>query len=573
MIPDQLGPYRIEKKIGSGGMGTVYLARHVETGEQVAVKVLPASLAREEGFVARFNREIESLKKLDNPWVVKLYESGVEGDIYYYAMEYVDGDTLTNRLIRDKRIPWRETVDIAIQVCYALKAAHDAGIIHRDLKPSNLMITSEGTVKLTDFGVAQVFASNRLTATGGIIGTAEYMSPEQAQGKRAIKQSDIYSLGAVMYVMLTGRPPFSGKTTVELIQKHRYAQFDRPRLIVPEIPHWLEEVICKCMEKEPENRYPDAFVLSRRLREVIKKVEISQEQHTYEFDAASAISETLAMEPGTRDQLAATEASEQRGPGVGTMVRNLVREEIKSGKTKENRWEHLFDETWILVGVLVLIVIGGVFWFRDTEMTAAEKFEAGVALMDEEAGAGWVRAKEEFFEPLLKDDEEEWKEKVDPYLKQIEIYELQRKLSPKRKLSLRRVETPESEPERILNRVEHYRQLGQFTEAKQTLNSLRSLVADDPQQKSLVELIDQLLSSLDVAVLNIDERKTWIRQALQRADQALQENQPDKAREILTAVVTLYGQDADVAELAAEAKTQLEKIPPAEKTDTEPEQN
>ena len=170
MNPSCVGPYLIDRKIGAGGMGTVYLGRHNETGQEVAVKVLPPSLAREEGFVARFTREIKALKLLRNPHVVELFESGVDGEQrYYYAMEYVDGETLTKRLHREKRIDWKETIQITVQICSALKAAHDAGIVHRDLKPSNLMLARDGTVKLTDFGVAQVFAGTKLTATGGIM--------------------------------------------------------------------------------------------------------------------------------------------------------------------------------------------------------------------------------------------------------------------------------------------------------------------------------------------------------------------------------------------------------------------
>ena len=211
MIPEQVGPYRIERKIGSGGMGTVYYGVHEETDQIAAVKVLPASLAREPGFTLRFSREVEAMQTLINPHVVRVFESGVdENETYYYAMEYVDGTTLSKYIREQGRVPWRKVIDISIQICSALKAAHDAGIVHRDLKPSNLLIDSEDQVKLLDFGVAQVFASAKLTKTGGIIGTAEYMSPEQAKGQRATKKSDLYSLGAVMYAMLTARPPFTG---------------------------------------------------------------------------------------------------------------------------------------------------------------------------------------------------------------------------------------------------------------------------------------------------------------------------------------------------------------------------
>ncbi|MEX2288499.1 MAG: serine/threonine-protein kinase, partial [Planctomycetaceae bacterium] len=304
--PERVGPYVIESKIGAGGMGTVYHGRHAETGDEAAVKVLPASLAREEGFVARFFREIEALKKLVDPHVVRLYESGVDGETYYYAMEYIDGETLTARLRREKRIPWRETIEIAIEICAALKAAHDAGVVHRDLKPSNLLLARDGSVKLTDFGVAQIFAENRLTVTGGIIGTAEYMSPEQAQGKRATKKSDLYSLGAVMYVMLTGRPPFRGKSTLDVIQQQRYGQFDRPRRMVPEIPSWLDEIVVQLLEKDPEKRFADAYVLMRRLQEVLRKVELSDgDDETRASGARGGTGPTVAA--GT---------TVARGPGV-----------------------------------------------------------------------------------------------------------------------------------------------------------------------------------------------------------------------------------------------------------------
>ncbi|RLS81475.1 MAG: serine/threonine protein kinase, partial [Planctomycetota bacterium] len=262
MHPNRIGPYLIEKRIGSGGMANVYLARHEQTNQIVAVKELPASLAREEGFIHRFDREIEALQKLNCPNIVKLFDSGQDGEIYYYAMEYVDGETLTTRLRRERRIPWQEAIEISRQICVGLKHAHDAGVIHRDLKPSNLMLGKEGVVKITDFGVAQVFAADRLTATGGIIGTAEFMSPEQVKGSRIDKRSDLYSLGAVLYTMLVGQPPFTGPTASDIMHKQRFARFDPPKNHVPEIPGWLNEIVCQLLEKEPDKRPPDAFVTS-----------------------------------------------------------------------------------------------------------------------------------------------------------------------------------------------------------------------------------------------------------------------------------------------------------------------
>jgi serine/threonine protein kinase len=366
--PTKIGPYRVERKLGAGGMGTVYLATHEETGRVVALKLLSPSLAREEGLVARFIREIEALQKLKNPHVVELFDHGVDGEMYYYAMEYVPGETLTARLRREKRIPWREVIDLSLQICVALKAAHDAGIIHRDLKPSNLLLTPDGSIKLTDFGVAQVFAGSKLTVTGGIIGTAEYMSPEQGQGRRITKRSDLYSLGAVMYVMLTGRPPFSGKTTLDVIHKHKYSQFDRPRTIVPDIPYWLDDVVCQLMEKDPDKRPADAFVVNRRLQEVLKKVEVSTSDLTLGHGTQEDGSTINAGGQSSRGRSGA-------GGGHGTLMRDLFRAEIDA-EQKRGSLKRLFENTWVLLGLLgvaVLIIAYGMVSARIRSVDRTEE--------------------------------------------------------------------------------------------------------------------------------------------------------------------------------------------------------
>jgi serine/threonine protein kinase len=280
MHPEQIGPYRIDRKIGAGGMGNVYHGVHEETGQAAAVKVLPASMAREDGFVQRFNREIVALRQLSNRYIVQLYGNGEYGETWYYAMEFVDGITLTADITERRRIPWQEVIDYSLQIAAALKAAHDAGIIHRDLKPSNLMLTKDHTVKLTDFGVAHVFATTRLTRTGGVVGTAEYMSPEQAQGKRATKRSDLYSLGAVMYVMLTGRPPFTGPTANDILQKHQFGTFDKPTRYAPDCPRLLEDLVCQLLEKDPAKRLPDALVLIRKLEQIKSRIAFSEQHPT-----------------------------------------------------------------------------------------------------------------------------------------------------------------------------------------------------------------------------------------------------------------------------------------------------
>lgn len=262
---ERLGPYQIGRKLGRGGMGTVYAAVHIETGETAAVKVLSAALAQEEGFRERFESEIESLKKLHHPNIVRLFGYGEQDGHHFYGMELVEGRSLEEELLAGRKFDWREATDLAIQICRALKHAHDRGVIHRDIKPANLLLADDGTLKLSDFGIAKLFGNTGLTADGGVLGTAEYMAPEQADGRPVNHRCDLYSLGGVMFALLARRPPFRATTMVEMLQLQRYAQPEPIRRFAPEAPAEMEAIISSLLEKDPEKRVPTAMVLSRRL--------------------------------------------------------------------------------------------------------------------------------------------------------------------------------------------------------------------------------------------------------------------------------------------------------------------
>jgi serine/threonine-protein kinase len=545
MDPIRIGSYIIEKQIGAGGMGTVYLGKHDQTGQQAAIKVLPASFSREPGAIARFTREIDALKQISSPYIVKLCDSGVdENETYYYAMEYVQGETLAFRLRQEKRIGWREVIEIVIQICTALKAAHDAGIVHRDLKPSNLIFSEDGTVKLTDFGVAQVFASSRLTATGGIIGTAEYMSPEQAQGQRVTKKSDLYSLGAVMYVMLTGRPPFSGKTTLDIIQKHRYAGFDRPSLIATDMPHWLDDIVCQLLEKDPDKRIPDAYVLSRRLQEVLKKVELSMQEQTIGSENDS--------------MLAPTVAANQRGdePGVPTLMRDLLKAEVEKSH-RPSAIGSFFNNTWILIGMLLLLIGGGVVWFRGKALSAEELFKKGAALMSQPQGPDWITARDEFFDPLIQSDPDRWEKQVEPYLQRIVRYEFIHSLKNQTRKRLRRVSAPKGEVERILNLALYYRDVGDVFRAQQMLSALGTLIENDPKHQELYQVSKKMLEDLRSEQVTNPQRDSILTSAMERAGNLAGEGKITEARKIWGSVLELYGDDPGSEELVNRARDAL----------------
>ncbi len=271
----QLGPYRLGKVLGKGGMGTVYEGVDSETGEPAAIKILSPSLAAEEGFRVRFEAEIESLKKLRHANIVRLYGYGEQGGTLFYAMELVQGTSLEDELRSGRRFDWREVTHVGIKLCRALKHAHDHGVIHRDLKPANVMITADGEVKLSDFGIARMFGNTRLTADGGVLGTAEYMAPEQASGGAVTERADQYSLGGLMYSLLAGRAPFRAKTLVEMLQVQRYADPEPVTRFAPQTPAELARIVHQLLEKDPRKRFSNTMILGRSLEAMERGLSIS----------------------------------------------------------------------------------------------------------------------------------------------------------------------------------------------------------------------------------------------------------------------------------------------------------
>jgi serine/threonine protein kinase len=260
-----LGPYRIGKPLGRGGMGTVFAAVHEKTKQPVAVKLISDNVADESKFRRRFDAEIKSLQCLSHSGIVRIYGFGEEEGHLFYSMELVRGESLQKVIKREKRLEWQTTIDIAIQVCGALKHAHDIGVIHRDLKPANLVVDENWQVKLVDFGIAKIFGDSN-TVAGSLLGTADYMAPEQATSEGITQRTDLYALGSVMYAMLAGRAPFTGKTVTQVINA---LQRDRPvpvDLIRPDVPPELVELIDELLEKSPEDRPPTALAVMNRLK-------------------------------------------------------------------------------------------------------------------------------------------------------------------------------------------------------------------------------------------------------------------------------------------------------------------
>ena len=250
--------YQIIKSIGEGGMANVYLAYDTILERNVAVKVLRGDLANDEKFVRRFQRDALQASSLSHPNIVEVYDVGEDNGEYYIVMEYVEGKHLKGLLKKRGKLTIPEVVDIMIQVTSGLTVAHDSYIIHRDIKPQNIMILDNGLVKLTDFGIALAMNSTQLTQTNSVMGSVHYLPPEGASGKGATLQSDIYSLGILMYELLTGKLPFRGETAVEIALKQLKEPMPSIRKEIPDIPQSIENIILRATAKNPKNRYADA---------------------------------------------------------------------------------------------------------------------------------------------------------------------------------------------------------------------------------------------------------------------------------------------------------------------------
>ena len=250
MIGDR---YEILEKIGTGGMSDVYKAKCHKLNRYVAIKVLKQEFSENANFVSKFRIEAQAAAGLMHPNIVNVYDVGEENGIYYIVMELVEGITLKKYIEKKARLSYKEAVSIAIQVSMGIEAAHNNHIIHRDIKPQNIIISKDGKVKVTDFGIAKAATSN--TITSNVMGSVHYTSPEQARGGYSDEKSDIYSLGITMYEMVTGKVPFDGDTTVAIAIKHLQEEIVPPSIYTPELPHSLEQIILKCTQKSVGRRY------------------------------------------------------------------------------------------------------------------------------------------------------------------------------------------------------------------------------------------------------------------------------------------------------------------------------
>ncbi|MBX7102868.1 MAG: serine/threonine protein kinase [Gemmataceae bacterium] len=445
-----LGPFVIEGELGSGAMGTVYKANYTETGQDVAIKIIGLGLAGNESALARFEREAEILKQLRHPNIVRLFATGRYKKTPFFAMEYVEGESLDKIMERRGRLPWEEVVHLGRQLCLALQHAHDKGIIHRDLKPSNLMILPDGTLKLTDFGIAKDTDVTALTGANSTVGTAAYMSPEQCKGERTLtSKSDLYSLGCVFYELLTGRKPFVKESPVDMFLAHVSEPVERPSRLVLDIPPWLDTLVCQLMEKKPEHRPFDAMMVKKVLDEVEDKM---TSQRSAGLDMVKA------------------RVADRAGPGPADVTDREAARALRTGKKKKSKAKSapVYEKTWFVASALVigLGILATIGWWMTRPASPDVFFSRAQSALSSgsDSGIDIIRA----YFAAYPDRNDDNARKMQGWLETLETDKLERQTHNRRNRKF----TPDGESEKVAFAALNYEDEGKLDEAKRRWQEL-----------------------------------------------------------------------------------------------------
>jgi serine/threonine protein kinase len=348
-----LDRYEVGRLLGAGGMAEVYEGRDRLLARRVAIKVLQAQFARDPSFLIRFKREAQAAASLSHPNIVGVYDTGSEDGTHFIVMEYVDGRTLKDVIRAEGPLYPERAAEICEDVCSALVAAHARGLIHRDIKPGNVMLTPDGKVKVMDFGIARATTSETITQTAAVVGTAQYISPEQAQGQTVDFRSDLYSVGCCLYEMLTGTVPFTGATPVAIAYRHVREDPTPPRMLNPDVPPPLEAIVLKAMAKLPDNRYQTAAELHDDLER---------------FRNGQPVMATPLLDPAATTQALPRNASDAEPTAMlgGTVADRATR---YAEPVEEERRTSV---GWIVVSALALVLVGLAAFFITRALTGPD---------------------------------------------------------------------------------------------------------------------------------------------------------------------------------------------------------
>ncbi|BCB03308.1 Stk1 family PASTA domain-containing Ser/Thr kinase [Bacillus sp. KH172YL63] len=355
------GRYRIIKLIGGGGMANVYLAHDVILDREVAIKMLRIDFANEEEFIKRFQREAQSATSLTHPNIVSIYDVGEEDDLYYIVMEYVHGMTLKQYIQQHSPVDVDKAIDIMKQLTLAMSHAHQNHIVHRDIKPHNILLDEEGNVKITDFGIAMALSATSITQTNSVLGSVHYLSPEQARGGMATKKSDIYSLGIVMFELLTGRLPFSGESAVSIALKHLQSETPSLKRWNPDIPQSVENIVLKATAKDPFRRYESLEEMDEDLSTALDSDRINEPKFAVPLDDEATKAIPVITDQKAYSNLDDTIVHQANTDAVQTKPTPPVQNGKKKGK-KKDATKTKSKKKWpiVIVSLFFLLILLGV---------------------------------------------------------------------------------------------------------------------------------------------------------------------------------------------------------------------
>jgi len=533
----KIGPFQIESKLGVGGMGIVYRATYIKTGQVVALKALAPELCADPKVTKRFEREMEILKKLKHPNIIRYYGGVSTPNQQFYAMEIIAGGGLDVLLRKVGRFTWQQTVDYAMQVSKALEHAHNAGIVHRDLKPANLLMTKQGVIKLTDFGIARDSQATQLTQAGKTVGTLAYMAPEQITGKSPItRRTDLYALGCLMFQMMTGRTPFESATQPELLFKHIEEEPPSVREFNPDCPRYLEVLIADLMEKDPNDRPFDALAVQVRLDEVITKVAEQAEQ-------------------------AKTRADEAANATVADSTKALKKKKKK--KSEYGEFIPFYERLWFL-GIRLMSLVGLVVWLmwpeslekkyaRCQTIMQIENFE-GITDFDKVPEFSAWQGVGADLDDIIKDypdtsqatDARRWKDMIDMVREDRQS-----------KNNVKYDNDPKSEGERLYVKARNFEEFGDHYSAIEKYEAMQTLLKSDENSRPYLNLARHRAELIKKGIDPKADRTAFIEAQLHKADEEYLGGSKIPARDKWQSIVKLYADDVACEAIVKRAKARL----------------
>jgi len=526
----RIGPFLLERQLGVGGMGVVYAATYEKNGLKCAVKVLSPDMSANDSVNQRFVRETEILKKLQHPNIIKYYGAGSNRTQRFYAMELIEGGALDGIIKREGQLSWELTIDYGLQIAKALEHAHNSGIVHRDLKPGNLLVSKDGLLKLSDFGIARDTQATALTQAGKTVGTMNYMAPEQISGKYPItKHTDLYALGCVLFEMLTGRVPFQSETQAELLFKHLDEAPPSVRDINQTTPLPLARLINELLSKEPSDRPFDALAVQVRLNEIREKLKQQEEKRK----AATVSGMTVGSEQKTSTQ----------------------KKKKRKKRDAETAKVPFYEQTWFL-GTVLGVILFAVTLVVIRNRSEATLFSRAEKYMLQPKESEWIYAEQSLKTMLARYPEGVHAAQGREWLDQIEMYRTENRIETRLKLG----KDPESEAERLYLAAGQYEKFGDRLTTLEKYEAMPKVIAMNDQNRPYLNLARRKAEKIKSNVSSDTDRTTFIKQQLDEADELYGDGKKLQAREKWQAIVRLYGENTEFEVFTNQARERLAEL-------------